>query len=183
MLNTNLITRPLAIVVAVAALGAAGVITFAESQAASPSARAASAGTGSAVKALRTAAKAAAGRPYDLERDRHRGRRVWEVDVAKRAGRASELVISADGTRVVKRHRTHRSDDAAKARRASIGLAKALRTASRRASGTLTEADIDRTRGGRLVWSVTFERGQIETEVDVDARSGKVVRVQTEHDD
>ena len=48
--------------------------------------------------------------------------------------------------------------------------------------GRLSEAELDRERG-RLVWSVTFERGATETEVEVDARTGKVVRVQSERDD
>ena len=58
---------------------------------------------------------------------------------------------------------------------------RALRIAARRAHGRLTEADLD-TERGVLVWSVTFERsGDRETEVDVNARTGRVVRV--EHDD
>jgi uncharacterized membrane protein YkoI len=52
-----------------------------------------------------------------------------------------------------------------------------LKTAAGRASGTLDGADLDRERG-TLVWSVSFDgAGDQETEVDVDARTGKVLRV------
>jgi uncharacterized membrane protein YkoI len=146
----------------------------------SPTATEAAHGVSAAVRALHTARDS--GRPYDLERDRHRGRRVWEVDVTSRSGPPKELKISADGKRVVHRKTIHDSDDAARVRDAKVGFATAVRTAAKRASGRLTEAELDREHG-RLVWSATFERGATETDVDVDARTGKVVRVRSEHDD
>jgi hypothetical protein len=136
--------------------------------------------TASAVRALETARDV--GRPYDIERDRHRGRGVWEVDVAPR----TELTISADGKRIVRRRAIERSDDAARVGDAKIGLAAAVRSAQRRASGRLSEAELDREHG-RLLWTATFERGETETEteteVDVDAATGAVLRVHTERDD
>jgi uncharacterized membrane protein YkoI len=147
-----------------------------------PVAGTAASGVHAAAKAARTAADAGNGRPYDLERDRHRGKRVWEVDVARASGRSAELLINADGSTVVRRGTTHRSDDADRARQAKTSLASAVRTAGRRAAGTLTEAEIDRKRG-RLVWSVSFERRGTETEVDIEDRTGNVTSVRTEHDD
>ena len=138
------------------------------------------AGVGAAVRAVHTARDS--GRPYDLERDRFRGNPVWEVDVSRRSGSPRELKISADGRRVVHRKRTDWSDDAERVRDVKIGFAKALRTAATRANGRLTDAELDREQG-RLVWSATFERGATETEVDVDAMTGAVVRVRSEHDD
>lgn len=137
-------------------------------------------GVSAAVRAVHTARES--GRPYDLERDRFRGDRVWEIDVSPRSGAPRELKISADGRRVVDRKRTDRSDDAARVRDVKVGFAKALRKAATRAEGRLTDAELDREHG-RLVWSATFERGATETDVDVDARTGAVVRVRTEHDD
>jgi uncharacterized membrane protein YkoI len=121
------------------------------------------------------------GRPYDLERDR----RGWEVDVAvPGSARPHEVQVSADGRRVVAHRRDDSgSDDAAKARQATVGFERALRVAARRGSGALTEAEIDRDRRGRLVWQATFERGATETEVSVDARSGNVTSVRHDRDE
>jgi uncharacterized membrane protein YkoI len=129
-------------------------------------------GTGSALRALDTASDV--GRPYDLERER----RKWEIDVTPH----TELTISSGGRRIVGRKSAGASDDASRARDASVSMAAAVRTADRRATGRLEGAELDRERG-RLVWSVDFERGSLETEVEVDAKSGDVVRVTKERDD
>ena len=63
-----------------------------------------------------------------------------------------------------------------KVRRARISLARAIRIADRRATGRLDEAEIDR-EDGRLVWELQFERGDLETDVTVHARSGRVLEV------
>lgn len=137
-------------------------------------------------RALATARKAVRhGRPYDLERDRFRGKSVWEVNVASGSQRPYEVLVSANGRKVVHRHRDdHRSDDATKGRHAKVGFRRALRIAARRGSGALSEAEIDRDRSGRIVWTATFKRsGGAETEVAVDARTAKVVSVRHESDD
>ncbi len=137
-----------------------------------------------AVRALHTARrKVARGRPYDLESERYRGEQVWEIKVAKGQRRPHKLYVSADG-RTIRRHTRarHRGDDAPKALKARVSLARALRTADKRTTGRLSEAEIDRTRQGTVVWTATFERsGDRETEVTIDAKSGKVTRI--EHDD
>jgi uncharacterized membrane protein YkoI len=67
-------------------------------------------------------------------------------------------------------------DDARTARRAKVSLARALRTADKRAGGRFSEAEIDRTDGGTIVWQVTFERrGGRETEVIINAKTGRVI--------
>jgi len=161
-------------------LGAGGAaIAIAASN---PGADASATGVGNAVKAARTAAGEGSGRPYDIERDRQRGNAVWEVDVTSGSGRSTELVVSADGKKIVRRGTSRRSDDANLAGDAKVSLATALRTAGGRASGKLEDADIDR-EGGRLVWTATFERRGSETEVLVNAKTGKVVDVITERED
>ncbi|MCZ7590026.1 MAG: PepSY domain-containing protein [Gaiella sp.] len=134
---------------------------------------------GPAVRALRTAERRVRnGRPYDLERETHRGTRVWEIDVAVPGERPHELLVSLDGRRVVSQSRIRRNLDAARAPQATVRLATALQTAARRADGRFHEAEIDRKRG-RIVWEVNFERsGGRETEVTVDARTGRVVRIE-----
>jgi hypothetical protein len=168
--------RKTPLIIAAAVLGG----TAAAAPAALSSAVDSSGNVAPAVRAVQTARES--GRPYDLERDRYHGNRVWEVDVSRRSGAPRELKISADGRRVVHRKRTDWSDDAERVRDVKIGFTKALRTAATRADGRLTDAELDREQG-RLVWSATFERGATETEVDVDATTGAVVRVRTEHDD
>ena len=88
--------------------------------------------------------------------------------------------MTLDGRRVTA---TKRNDDRSRAAASTrVSLATALRTAAPRAQGTLSDADLDRERG-TLVWSVNFEAsGDRETEVEIDARTGKVLRV-TQDDD
>jgi uncharacterized membrane protein YkoI len=134
----------------------------------------------SAVRALATAERRVRnGRPYDLERDTYRGTRVWEIEVAVPSGRPHELLVSLDGRRVARDSRTRRQDDAIKALQTGVRLARALQIAARRVDGRFDEAEIDRLRGGRIVWEVAFTRPNgDETEVVVDARTGTVVRIE-----
>lgn len=135
-------------------------------------------------RALVTAAAAVrARRPYEIESDRVRGRWIWEVKVDTGTARPRELDVSAQGTKVLRNRRSARPDrDAVRSRSASISLATAITIAGRRARGCFDEAEIDRTRG-RLVWSVSFKQGRTETEVDVDARSGAVVKIERDRND
>jgi uncharacterized membrane protein YkoI len=155
-------------------------VALASSSASSGDAHASAAAVAAPARAVRTAGRAAGGRPYSIDRERIRGATAWEVDVARASGPSRELHISGDGRRVLRRRTERRTADANRARRVRIGLAAALRTAARRANGTLDGADIDRERGV-TVWSVIFTRRGNETEVYVNARTGRVVRV--EHDD
>lgn len=146
---------------------------------------AASARVSNAVRAVRTAGRHVRhGKPYDVESERFRGRRVWEIKVASGRRNPHELLVSAGGRRVVRHTRGHKlGDDAPKALRAEVGLARALRTADRRAGGRFSEAEIDRARGGAIVWTATFERrGDAETEVVIDAATGEVLRVVRDDD-
>jgi uncharacterized membrane protein YkoI len=122
------------------------------------------------------------GIPYDLETGRFRGRGVWEIKVAKRHVRPYELAIGAHGRRVRHASRHKRDDDVRKALKARTGLRRALRAGDRRARGRLDEAEIDRYRG-MVVWTVTFQRGQRETEVISNARTGKVIAVRHEQEE
>jgi uncharacterized membrane protein YkoI len=124
-----------------------------------------------AVRAVQTASRGVSHKAYDLDRERNR----WEVTFAD----GTERHVSLDGRKVTATRRDdERSTRVASAR---VSLATALKTAAGRASGTLDGADLDSERG-TLVWSVSFDgAGDRETEVDVDARTGKVLRVT--HDD
>jgi uncharacterized membrane protein YkoI len=115
-----------------------------------------------AVRAVQTASKGVSHKAYELDRERGR----WEVKFAD----GTERHVTLDGRRVTA---TRRDDDRSReAASARVSLATALRTAASRANGTLDDAELDRERG-TLVWNVSFG----ETEVEVDARSGKVLRV------
>jgi uncharacterized membrane protein YkoI len=120
-----------------------------------------------AVRAVQTASRGLSHKAYDLDRERNR----WEVTFAD----GTERHVSLDGRKVTA---TRRDDDrSTRVASARVSLATALKTAAPRASGTLDGADLD-TERGRLVWSVSFDgAGDRETEVDVDARTGRVLRV------
>lgn len=183
-LKTTLATAAIALgTLAATACGASGSESGATAgPAAAAPAGASSARTSQAVRAIRTADRQVSrGRPYDLETERYRGRRVWEVKVAAGKRRPYRFYVSADGRTIVRRSRARRDDDARRARKAKTSLGRALRTADRRAAGRLDEAEIDRTRAGTIVWSVTFERSRDrDTEVTINARTGNVIRVETD---
>jgi uncharacterized membrane protein YkoI len=126
-----------------------------------------------AVRAVRTASKGVSHKAYDLERDRNR----WEVKFAD----GTERHVTLDGRKVTS---TRRDDDrSTRVAAARVSLASALKTAAKRGNGTLTDAEID-THRGTLVWSVSFERSDDdETEVTVDAKSGRVLSVVHDTDD
>ena len=164
-------------VVAAAILGVFSLAAVSASGSSPPAtAHASAANVDAAIRAVRTARKAVGGRPYDIERERLRGRRVWEVKLARATGRPREVLVSANGRNVLRRDTTGRSDDARKARQARVGLVAAIRKAARRANGHLEDAEIDDHRG-RVVWSVSFESRRFETDVFIRVDTGRVVRV------
>lgn len=140
----------------------------------------ATSGVTQARRALQTAtSRVPNSRPYDLETERHRGQPVWEIKVASTTRQANEMYVSADGRRIVRNPQRIRFDgDARRVLEARVSLASALPTAASRAAGRLSEAEIERTWRGVLVWEVEFRRsGDRETEVVVNANTGVVIAV------
>lgn len=131
---------------------------------------------GRAVLAVRTAAgRIGNGRPFDIESEGFRGRRVWEVEVASRGARPFLVIVNSAGNRVLRvRHKRDRDDDVAKVRQARVSLARAIQIADRHAPGRFDEGEIDRD-DGRLVWELSFDAPDVE--VTLDARSGRVLEV------
>src|SRR5690349_18422887 len=116
-----------------------------------------------AVRAVQTASKGISAKAYELDRERNR----WEVTFAD----GTQKHVSLDGRRVT---RTTRDDRDSEVDRARITLIGALRAAAPRAGNTrIEDADLDDD-DGRLVWQVGFSN---DVEVDVDARSGRVLHV------
>ena len=116
-----------------------------------------------AVRAVQTASKGVSAKPYELDRER----KHWEVTFAD----GTQKLVTLDGSKVTK---TRRDDREAEVNQARVTLVTALRNAAPRAGNTkLTDADLD-SDDGQLVWTVGFAN---DTDVDVDARSGKVLRV------
>lgn len=144
---------------ATAAIGGTAIFAVAGATAASST---------DAVRAVQTASKGISAKAYELDRERNR----WEVTFAD----GTEKHISLDGRRVI---RTTRDDRDSEVNQARITLAGALRAAAPRAGNTrIEDADLDDD-DGRLVWQVSFSKG---VDVDVDARTGKVLRVDRDDD-
>ena len=117
-----------------------------------------------AVRAVQTASKGISAKAYELDRERNR----WEVTFAD----GTQKHVSLDGRRVTK---TTRDDRDSEVNQARITLIGALRAAAPRAGNTrIEDADLDDD-NGRLVWQVSFSK---DVDVDVDARNGKVLRVE-----
>ena len=121
-----------------------------------------------AVRAVQTASKGVSAKPYELDRERNH----WEVTFAD----GTQKLVALNGSKVTKTRRDDRDADVDQAR---VSLVAALRAAAPRAGNTqLTDADIDAD-DGQLVWQIGFAN---DTDVDVDARTGKVLRVDKDDD-
>lgn len=121
-----------------------------------------------AVRAVQTAAKGVASKAYELDKERNH----WEVTFAD----GTQKLVTLNGNKVTK---TRRDDRDTEVNQARITLVGALRAAAPRAGNTtLTDADIDDD-DGRLVWQIGFAN---DTDVDIDARTGKVLRVDRDDD-
>ncbi|MDA0183489.1 PepSY domain-containing protein [Solirubrobacter phytolaccae] len=121
-----------------------------------------------AVRAVQTASKGTSAKPYELDRERGH----WEVTFAD----GTQKLVTLNGSKVTKTRRDDRDADVAQAR---TSLVAALRAAAPRAGNTqLTDADLDAD-DGQLVWQIGFAN---DTDVDVDARTGKVLRVDNDDD-
>jgi uncharacterized membrane protein YkoI len=119
-----------------------------------------------AVRAVQTASKGVSAKPYELDRERKR----WEVTFAD----GTKRYVTLDGKKVTK---TRKDDRETLVNRAKVSMVGALRAAAPRAGHTrIEEAEIER-EDGRLVWQVGFTN---DTEVEVDALTGKVLRVDTD---
>jgi uncharacterized membrane protein YkoI len=121
-----------------------------------------------AVRAVQTASKGISAKPYELDKERNH----WEVTFAD----GTQKLVTLNGSKVTK---TRRDDRDTEVSRATTSLVAALRAAAPRAGNTqLTDADIDND-DGQLVWQIGFAN---DTDVDVDARTGKVLRVDRDDD-
>ena len=121
-----------------------------------------------AVRAVQTASKGMSAKPYELEKER----KHWEVTFAD----GTQKLVTLNGSKVTK---TRRDDRDSAVNQARTSLVAALRAAAPRAGNTtLTDADLDDD-DGALVWQIGFAN---DTDVDVDARTGKVLRVEKDDD-
>ena len=68
-------------------------------------------------------------------------------------------------------------DDARRVAAATVPMSDAITTAAKEVVGLVTHAELSRHRATTLVWSVEFNDGGQDTEVSVDATTGKVVNV------
>ena len=126
---------------------------------------------------IATKAVKPAGRVFDLDLDRERGRLVWEADVAS-AGREFEVRIHARSGKVLRVRRDRTPDpEMALLRSAKVTAVRAVRISKRAARGAaLEDLGLERQRGN-VVWSADLGTGAgVEYDVVVDAVSGKVLR-------
>lgn len=129
-----------------------------------------------AQQALRAAAGAVTdGRPYDVQVETREGQRVFEIEVAS-AGEQFDVVVDAEGNRVISSTRQDGpDDDARRVESVAVDAARALQTAADREVDTLfDELEID-TDGAQVVWKIDLVRGDgSEVEVRVDAQDGNI---------
>jgi uncharacterized membrane protein YkoI len=123
------------------------------------------------------------GESYELESERDaRGRRVWEIGVASDGDDEYELVVSADGTKVLsKREDETTDDDVLKLKRARTTAQQAVRLAYMHRPGEVRALELDTRADGTVVWQVTMappgagDHGPV-SDVILNAGTGNVIR-------
>ncbi|GEB53578.1 MULTISPECIES: PepSY domain-containing protein [Streptomyces] len=135
-------------------------------------------------EAVQAVHKARPGTITEIELDTERNRLVWEADVLGDNGRWHDVDIDASTGKVVhNRVDAYKDDDRSVARGARIDVAAAAAKAAEASKGTVTSADLER--DGRWEIDAVDKQGN-EHEIDIDARSGKVLHHETDqadHDD
>lgn len=121
-------------------------------------------------------ANVSGGAVVEIERDTHKGQPIWEVLVRDLEGRGVELDIDSSTGNVIGRkpkELPRYARDSAPAIDISAALAQALAMTP----GTIKEAELERSKGGRLVWEVEIiEPNGRKVEHLLDAATGEVIR-------
>lgn len=127
-----------------------------------------------AVAAIKLAETQANGRAFELDsEDLSR----WEINVASNE-REIEVRANRAGTEVTRTRDDGPIDatDRDQLADATVPMVDAVSTAGESAQGTVSSAELT-THQNALVWSVEFDSGSKDTEVFVDAATGKVLHV------
>lgn len=122
-------------------------------------------------KALEIARGEAQGDVTEIELDREDGVLVWEVRIG-----TSELYIDANDGTVIQTKTDNRT--VTPAAQPKITLEKAVEIARGETQGDITKVELD-TEDGVLVWEVRIG----DSEVQIDANDGSIVKVKADHDD
>lgn len=74
-------------------------------------------------------------------------------------------------------------DDQALEKQCKISRAKAHEIACKRVAGTVTDTDIEKTKAGKLYWSIDVRPAKgVEKEVHIDGQSGVILSVKNDDD-
>ncbi|MER8154420.1 PepSY domain-containing protein [Streptomyces sp. NPDC094472] len=176
----------IASVTAAALLTGGTAVAVAGTQSSSPAARSASPAaqsTGmSLTEAANAALKAVPGTLDSLDRD-HGARTTWDAEILGKDGKWHEVTLDASNGKVLNQHidRDTDAEDAAEAkalRNADVSATEAARKAASRGTVTSVEFDSDRT----PVWEVETVKNHKESDLNVNAQSGKVTQAPSDDD-
>ncbi|SDD10009.1 Uncharacterized membrane protein YkoI [Melghirimyces thermohalophilus] len=134
------------------------------------------------------------GKVEDVDLDDQGSRKVYEIELDGDQGEY-EIKMDADTGDIMKveqnrtEHRAAKADEKDKndkkqqhpKGRQPISEAQAKQIALSQAEGTISEIELDRN-DGRLVYEVEVEDGQQETDMEIDAYTGKVLFMSMEND-
>ncbi|MDP9822521.1 PepSY domain-containing protein [Nocardioides massiliensis] len=131
---------------------------------------------GQALAAVALAESETGGTAYALDREDG----GWQIDVAV-DDRQVEVRTDQTGGEVLDSREDDRldDDDRAELQAATVTLGGALEAAAAEVAGEIEDADLDED-GGTLVWQVSIRADGTEQEIHIDAKSGEVLRVDTD---
>jgi len=125
-----------------------------------------------AVAAIGLAETEVSGTAFALDEEGSKG---WEVEVAVDDS-VTEVMVNQEGTEVTKTRSDGRMDldDRNRLAGATVPMAEAIQTAAKEVVGRVESAELGRFRATTLVWEVSFDDGEDDVEVKINATSGAV---------
>ena len=123
------------------------------------------------------------GRVESIELKQRRGSAYYEVDLEKGRTEVEVKIDVATGKTLKVTKETDDDDDDHKYdEQRLIGAAQAAAAAQKHTGGKVIEVSLDH-ENGRAIYEVELRTNQGETDVDIDAYSGKVLKVKHDDDD
>lgn len=130
--------------------------------------------------AVQSAVEKEAGTPSGVELDKERGAYVYEVEIQGKT-KETEVKIDADSGKIIN-VKKEKLESEMSGIQPKISIEEAEKIAVEKVKGTLTEISLDH-ETGKLVYEAEVQSKTEEHEVEIDAETGKIIKVESESQD
>lgn len=138
-------------------------------------------------KAVSIAKKEVKGLVTQVELD-HSGRKlIYEIEILDSSNKEHDLDIDAETGDVLTHYKSNRAESSSKAKKlrsATVSVEKAIAAVKKdTGADTLTSYNLD-IENGKVCWEINMlDKDNVEYEALVDAKTGKILYVESEYDD